>query len=316
MLDQDLGVDPAQIEALAARQHGDRHLADLGRREDELDVRRRLLKRLQQRVEGLLRQHMHFVDDIDLVARGPWRIAHALDQLADIVDAGARRRVHLHHVDMAVGGNGDAVVANPTRRDRRTALAIRAQAVQRPGDDARGRGLTHPTHAGQHEGVGDAVLGEGVGEGADQRILADQLGESRRAVFARQYPVGRGRLGGSQPFRLGWGREKAIAVDIAQPLVPPRMRMATRRPAKFGVGGWNNDPNRNSLRLLPLGPDRVGEESVHRQPPGCIISGLWGPGARGGEQSVSKGLAIVREDRGRRGGFGRSMEAAGRRCRR
>ena len=52
MLDQQRRIDAAQIEALAARQHRDRHLADLGGGEDELGVRRRLFQRLEQRVEG------------------------------------------------------------------------------------------------------------------------------------------------------------------------------------------------------------------------------------------------------------------------
>ena len=42
----DAAIEPAQIEALAARQDGDRDLADFGGREDELGVRRRLLQRL------------------------------------------------------------------------------------------------------------------------------------------------------------------------------------------------------------------------------------------------------------------------------
>ena len=67
--DQLRHVDAAQVEALAARQHGHRHLADLGGGEDELDVPRRLFQRLQQRVERALREHVHFVDDVDLVAR-------------------------------------------------------------------------------------------------------------------------------------------------------------------------------------------------------------------------------------------------------
>ena len=33
-------------------------------------------------------------------------------------------------------------------------------------------------------------------------------------------------------------------------------------------------PGKISLRLLPSGPDRVGEQSVRRQPPVLIISGL------------------------------------------
>ena len=45
-------LDAAQVEALAARQHRHRHLADLGGGEDELHMRRRLFQRLQQRVEG------------------------------------------------------------------------------------------------------------------------------------------------------------------------------------------------------------------------------------------------------------------------
>ena len=44
---------PAEVEALAARQDGGRHLVRLGGGEDEDDVRRRLLEGLQQRVEGL-----------------------------------------------------------------------------------------------------------------------------------------------------------------------------------------------------------------------------------------------------------------------
>jgi hypothetical protein len=33
------------------------------------------------------------------------------------------------------------------------------------------------------------------------------------------------------------------------------------------AGGWNNDPFRGSLGLLPSGPDPVGEWIVHHQPP-------------------------------------------------
>src|SRR3546814_3794661 len=55
---------------------------------------------------------MHFVDDIDLVARRHRGIAHRLDNLAHIVDAGVRRGVHLDHVDMAPLGYGAAGFAD------------------------------------------------------------------------------------------------------------------------------------------------------------------------------------------------------------
>ena len=118
MRDELVDRHAAQREALAARQHRDRHFLDLGGGEDEFDVGRRLFERLQQRVEGVLRQHVHFVDDVDLEARRHRAVAHALGQLADVVDAGARGGVHLDHVDMAVLGDRAARLAHAARADR------------------------------------------------------------------------------------------------------------------------------------------------------------------------------------------------------
>ena len=42
--------------------------------------------------------------------------------------------------------------------------------------------------------------------------------------------------------------------------------------------GLDGDPQRNSLRLLPSGPDRVGEDYARRQPP-SLISRAAGPSA-------------------------------------
>ena len=98
---QNVGFDPAQVEALAARQDGHRHLADLGGGENELGVGRRLLQRLQQGVERRGRQHVHFVDDIDLVARLHRGVAHPVQQLAHLVHLGARSGVQLQHVPCA-----------------------------------------------------------------------------------------------------------------------------------------------------------------------------------------------------------------------
>jgi hypothetical protein len=64
-----LRLDPAQVEALAAREDRDRDLADLGGREQELHMGRRLLERLEERVERRGAEHVHLVDDVDLVAR-------------------------------------------------------------------------------------------------------------------------------------------------------------------------------------------------------------------------------------------------------
>ena len=111
---------------------------------------------LEQRIESLLRKHVNFVDDVDLVARADRRVANRVDDLADVVDAGVRRRIHLDHVDVAALGNRAARFADVAGRDRRTALPVRPDAVQRLGDEARGRGLADPANAGQQEGMGNA----------------------------------------------------------------------------------------------------------------------------------------------------------------
>ena len=206
MAAQALALDPPEIEALAAREHRDRDLAHLGGGEDEDGLRRRLLEGLEQAVEGLLRQHVDLVHDVDLEARRGRGVAHAVDQLAHVVDAGAGRGVHLQHVDVAALGDPDAVRALAAGLGRRLTAAVRADAVERPGDDPRGGGLADAANPGQEEGVRDAAGAQRIGQRADQRLLADQLGQALRPVGPRQDPVGiraltAGRVGALGVFR-------------------------------------------------------------------------------------------------------------------
>ena len=197
----------------------------------------------EKRVERVLGEHVHFVDDVDLVTRRDRAVAHALDELADVVDPGAARGIHLDHVDVAVGGNREAVLACPARLDRGSALAVGADAVERLGDDARRRGLAHAAHAREDEGMREPAPLEGVGEGAHHRLLADEVGEAAGPVFARQYAIGCGiAVHGTCGHGARW---RSLSM------------------------GWEVDkrPGAGSLRLLPSGPDRVGESPVRRQPP-------------------------------------------------
>jgi len=149
MIGELIGRNAAQIETLAARQHGDRHLVHLGGGEQEFHMRGWLLERLEQTVEGRLRQHMDFVDDVDLVPRRNRGVAHRLDDLAHIVDAGVACRVHFNDIDVTALGDRDTRLAGPARVDGRTTPAVRPDAVQRLGDQPRGRGLADAPDAGQ-----------------------------------------------------------------------------------------------------------------------------------------------------------------------
>ena len=170
-------------------QDRDRHLADFGGGEDEKRARRRLFEGLQEAVERFFRQHVDFVDDVDLVACRGRCVAHAVHQLADVVDAGVGRGVHLQDVDMAAVCDRDAMLANAAGLRRRLALAILPDAVERARNDPGRRRLADAANAGEQIGMRDTAGAHGVGKGAYQGVLADQLGEFLRPIGPRQHPV-------------------------------------------------------------------------------------------------------------------------------
>ena len=108
----------------------------------------------------------------------------------------------------------------------------------RAGDDARRRGLADPAHAGQHEGMGEPAGGDGVGQGADHRFLADQAGEVGRPVFARENLIGRLLGGGVTPAGSGGCGVVPGCVHIVH------------GPSVAGGAGWPGF----GRRRRPLGP--------------------------------------------------------------
>ena len=149
---------------------------------------------------------MDFVDDVNLVPCRRRAVAHAVDDLADIVNAGAAGGVHFQHVHVPVLGDGPAVLAHSARVGRRAALAIWADAVERPGDDPRRRRFADPPDTGQDKGLRQAVGTDGVGQRPHHWVLADQAGEGGRAVFSGKDPIGGAAVGaGGGYFRIGGG---------------------------------------------------------------------------------------------------------------
>ena len=166
-------------ERLAARANGRQHLREVGGAEDEDEVRRRLLDQLQQRVPRGVGELVRLVEDVDLVA--PLRrLEHdALADLADVVDAALRRRVHLDDVERVAVRDRDARVARLVRVRRR---ALRA--VQALREDARERRLAGAARAGEEVRLPHLSGGDRVLQRADDRLLADDLVEVLRAVLA------------------------------------------------------------------------------------------------------------------------------------
>ena len=193
-------------------------------------MRRRFLKCLEQGIECIARQHVNFVDNVDFVARRNRGVAHLFDDLAHVIDPGVRCRVHLDHVDMAAFGNRNAGLTHTARINRRPALPIRPNAVQRLGDQPRGRGFTDPPYPGHQKRMGQPVARDSVGKGAHHRFLSDQFGKGLRAIFARQHPIGLigcgrgwfGRLSRRSGLRRGCGFAE-------QRILPRRLQLCRSR---------------------------------------------------------------------------------------
>ena len=189
MLDQNIGLDPAQVKALAARQDGHRHLADLGGGKNELGVRRRLFQRLEQGIERALGQHVHLIDHIDLVARLNRAIAHTVQKIAHIIDASAAGGIQLQHIHVPTIDDGAAMAALGGQIHTGAMLRFAVE-IQGPGQEPRRRGLTDPAHAGQHKGMGYAPRRKSIGQGADHGLLANQILKGARPIFAGQDLIG------------------------------------------------------------------------------------------------------------------------------
>ena len=101
-----LVADTVEIEALAAREDGLQNLLRVGGAQHKDHVRRRLLERLEQRVERRRREHVDLVDDIDLVlATHRGKVDGVDNLLAHIVHARAACGIEL--VDIGVVALGD-----------------------------------------------------------------------------------------------------------------------------------------------------------------------------------------------------------------
>src|SRR5699024_4389642 len=102
---QRFGRYQAERVVVGARTNGADDLVWFGRREDELDVRRRLFDDLQQRVEACRGDHVGLVDDEDLVTVAGRGEGRAFAQVAGVFHAAVAGRVDFDDIQ----GSGAAV---------------------------------------------------------------------------------------------------------------------------------------------------------------------------------------------------------------
>ncbi len=129
----------------------------LGGGENKDDVGGGLFQRLQKGVEGLVGEHVDFIDDVDLVPVLGGKVLDILPQFPDFVDPPVGSSIDLQDIhrnpvpDLLAES---AMVAGVNRGPFLT--------VQGFGQDAGHRGLAHPPGAGKQKGVGHPFRGNGI----------------------------------------------------------------------------------------------------------------------------------------------------------
>ena len=186
------GGDRAKLKLLAARKDCLRHFVAFGGGHDEDHARRRLFNRLQQRVEGVVDKHVHFVDDEDLVAVARRSKANrADDRFANVVNAGVRRGVDLLHVNRTAFRNFAARRAGigVVRAAGRGGRLFRFVAIERFGEQTRGRSFPDAARAGKQIGVMQPLVLDGIAQRARDGLLSRDFFKSLRAPFACDYLI-------------------------------------------------------------------------------------------------------------------------------
>ena len=185
LADDVVELDGVEAEVLAARADGLRDVLGLGGGHHEDDVVGRLFEGFEEGVEGGVGDLVGFVEDVDLVLVARGAVAGGVAELADFVDAAVGGGVDFDDVDgvaLADFEAGLAVVAGLGRGALGGADGVAA--VEGRGEDAGDGGFADAAVAGEDVAVGDAVLRERVEQGAGDVVLADDVGEAVRAVFA------------------------------------------------------------------------------------------------------------------------------------
>ena len=173
--------DPPQIKSLAAADDGGEDFVGFGGGEEKFHMHWGLFQSFEEGVEGLFGQHVHFVDDVDLIFARRWRVSDRFVDLADVVDAAVGRAVDLEDVERSSGVDVETGWAGIARLEVWGGVA----AVQGFGKDAGKGRLPRAAASAEEIGMRQAVVAQGVFQSRNNSVLAYDAGEGLGAVFAR-----------------------------------------------------------------------------------------------------------------------------------
>ena len=131
-------------------------------------------------IETVIRQHVHFVNQIDFESAVCRLVVDVLKQGARIFHLGARSCVDFNQVDESSFADAGACAALIARRGTDTSFAIDGL-----GQDSRQRCLANPARAGEQVCVVKPIIVQSVGKRAHNVALPNHLFKFLRAPFPR-----------------------------------------------------------------------------------------------------------------------------------
>ena len=145
---------------------------------------RRLFECFQQGIKTVRRQHMHFVNQVDLEASTGWRVLHIIQQLPGVFDLGARCRIHLNQINKTALGDFLTGRTSTTRTSANPLLAVQALS-QNPGDCR----FTNAPGAGEQVGMMQTLFIQSINQGAQHMLLPDHLVKKTGSPFTGKYLI-------------------------------------------------------------------------------------------------------------------------------
>jgi len=151
-------------------------------RQDKNSVGGRLFQRLQKGVEGRCAQHVHLIDDIDLVLAGLWRKPHLLYQRPDIVYGIVAGSIQLMDV------HGDPIVERDTGMALVTGFPICAYILTVNGlGKYTGAGrFTDPPGTAEQKCMRQLIVLDGILKGSRNMRLPHHCRKTLWPVFSRR----------------------------------------------------------------------------------------------------------------------------------
>ena len=200
-------LDRVETEMLAAGAYGLGNILRLCRRHHEDDVIRRFLQRFQQGVESRIGDLMGLVEQVYFVAIARRGVSRRVAQFANLVDPAIGGGIDLHHVEGVAGAYLLAGIANPARFGGGPLGAANfVAAIQRHCQDSGDGRFADAAVPTEDVSVGHPLLFQSVGQSTGHVVLAGDIGEALRTVFAGENLVS---------HREGSRRERAVGTASA-----------------------------------------------------------------------------------------------------